>query len=195
VDFVRNHVDIALRRNDFHWGKQCHAEPVATEMVGPVCTPAVWKKVINGIPVRLLHARTRADAWNQWGRLSDQKIASNGAEHYEHFYLSLQAAGSGMGVAIASAFMVESDLQDGRLVAPFGFIAGWLRICRFVTVARPSRCTANSVVGLAPGHYGAWVWISVARNGRVNPLNEIIPMPTANLRCVFVRLLWGKQFR
>lgn len=123
VDFVRNHVDVALRRNDFHWGKQCHAEPVATEMVGPVCTPAVWKKVINGIPVRLLHARTRADAWNQWGKLSDQKIASNGAEHYEHFYLSLQAAGSGMGVAIASAFMVESDLQDGRLVAPYGFIA------------------------------------------------------------------------
>ena len=26
-------------------------------------------------------------------------------------------------MAIASAFMVESDLQEGRLVAPFGFIA------------------------------------------------------------------------
>lgn len=37
--------------------------------------------------------------------------------------MSLQAASSGLGVAIASAFMVESDLQDGRLVAPFGFIA------------------------------------------------------------------------
>ena len=123
VDFVRNRVDVALRRNDFHWGKQCHAEPVAAEMVGPVCTPAVWNKISVGVPVRLLHARTRADAWNQWSALSNQKISSDGAEHYEHFYLSLQAASSGMGVAIASAFMVESDLQEGRLVAPFGFVA------------------------------------------------------------------------
>lgn len=123
VDFVREHVDLALRRNDFHWGTQCHAEPVATEMVGPVCTPALWKKISNGTPVRLLHARTRADAWKQWSALSGQIFASNGAEHYEHFYLSLQAASSGMGVAIASQFMVESELQDGRLVAPFGFIA------------------------------------------------------------------------
>ena len=123
VDFVRSHVDVALRRNDFHWGKQCHAEPVAAEMVGPVCTPEVWNKISTGIPVRLLQARTRADAWSLWSALSNQKIASDGAEHYEHFYLSLQAASSGMGVAIASAFMVESDLQEGRLVAPYGFIA------------------------------------------------------------------------
>lgn len=123
VDFVRDHVDLALRRNDFHWGSQCHAESVAAEMVGPVCTPAVWEKITHNIPVRLLHARTRADAWSQWSALSNQKILSDGAEQYEHFYLSLQAASSGLGVAIASAFMVESDLQGGRLVAPFGFIA------------------------------------------------------------------------
>lgn len=123
VDFVRNHVDVALRRNDFHWGQQCHAEPVAAEMVGPVCTPAVWHQMLNNVPVRLLHARTRADAWSHWCTLSNQKIASDGSEQYEHFYLSLQAASSGLGVAIASSFMVESDLQDGRLVAPFGFIA------------------------------------------------------------------------
>lgn len=123
VDFAREHVDLALRRNDFHWGTQCHAEPVAVEMVGPVCTPAMWSKISNGTPVRLLHARTRADAWNQWSALSGQKFASDGAEQYEHFYLSLQAASSGMGIAIASEFMVESELQDGRLVAPFGFIA------------------------------------------------------------------------
>jgi LysR family glycine cleavage system transcriptional activator len=122
VDFARHHVDLALRRNDFHWGMQCHVESVAQEMVGPVCTPAVWNKITNSIPVRLLHARTRPEAWRQWSALSSQKIASDGAEQYEHFYLSLQAATSGLGVAIASEFMVESDLQDGRLVAPFGFI-------------------------------------------------------------------------
>jgi LysR family glycine cleavage system transcriptional activator len=122
VDFVREHVDLALRRNDFHWGAQCHAETVATERVGPVCTPAVRDKMTQGQPVRLLHARTRADAWNQWSALSQRTIASDGDEHYEHFYLSLQAASSGMGVAIASAFMVEAEIEDGRLVAPFGFV-------------------------------------------------------------------------
>ena len=43
--------------------------------------------------------------------------------HFEHFYLSLQAAAAGLGVAIGSAWMVADDLRDGRLVAPFGFVA------------------------------------------------------------------------
>lgn len=123
VDFARDHVDLALRRNDFHWGRQCHAESVAAERMGPVCTPAVWEQISHNKPVRLLHARTRPQAWSQWCVLSGQQIPSHGGEHYEHFYLSLQAASAGLGVAMASAFMVESDLQDGRLVAPFGFMA------------------------------------------------------------------------
>ncbi|MFC4009942.1 LysR substrate-binding domain-containing protein [Nonomuraea purpurea] len=40
---------------------------------------------------------------------------------FEHFYLSLQAAGAGLGVAIGSHALVFDDLTTGRLAAPFGF--------------------------------------------------------------------------
>jgi LysR family glycine cleavage system transcriptional activator len=122
VDFSRQQVDLALRRNDFQWGSQCYVEAVAAEKVGPVCTPEVWRRIRKGGAVRLLHSRTRPDAWAQWCKLSSHSVSRDGDEHYEHFYLSLQAASSGLGVAIASEFMVAADLQEGRLVAPFGFI-------------------------------------------------------------------------
>jgi LysR family glycine cleavage system transcriptional activator len=125
VDFVRDRVDVALRRNDFNWGDQCHAEPVAPEMVGPVCTPSLGTVAVKGCkgahPVKLLHSRTRASAWQRWREVSGDTIELGEAEHFEHFYLTLQAASAGLGIAIGSVYMVEDDLRDGRLVAPFGF--------------------------------------------------------------------------
>ena len=121
VDFARSHVDLALRRNDFNWGSQCHAEPVAPELVGLVCAPRLLTPNFQTTAQRLLHARSRPDAWKQWSATTGLSLPSDSAAHFEHFYLSLQAASSGLGIAIGSAYMVESDLKDGRLAAPFEF--------------------------------------------------------------------------
>jgi LysR family transcriptional regulator, glycine cleavage system transcriptional activator len=40
---------------------------------------------------------------------------------FEHFYLAIQAAEAGQGMAIASIHMVAAALAEGRLCAPFGF--------------------------------------------------------------------------
>lgn len=123
VDFARDRVDVALRRNDFNWGDQCHAEPVAPEMIGPVCAPSLVAGGGDTLHApRLLHSRTRPSAWKRWQELAGDGIKAGGAEHFEHFYLSLQAASAGLGVAIGSAYMVEDDVRDGRLAAPRGFI-------------------------------------------------------------------------
>lgn len=126
VDFARDRVDMALRRNDFKWGDQCFAEPVAPEVTGPVCAPPQAPS-LDGVRgrstvLRLLHSRTRPTAWQRWQELVGKTLEPDGVEHFEHFYLSLQAAGAGLGVAIGSVYMVEDDLRDGRLVAPFGFV-------------------------------------------------------------------------
>lgn len=122
LDFARSHVDLALRRNDFHWGHLCHAETVAPELVGPVCAPSLLTTDLRTTPQRLLHTRSRQEAWPQWQQASHLSIPCASAQTYEHFYLSLQAASSGLGLAIGSAYMVASDLQDARLAAPFGFV-------------------------------------------------------------------------
>jgi DNA-binding transcriptional LysR family regulator len=40
----------------------------------------------------------------------------------EHAYFLLEAAASGLGVAIGSYPLVEPDLKSGRLAAPLGFV-------------------------------------------------------------------------
>ena len=127
VDFVRDKVDIALRRNDFNFDAAHYVETVTPELVGPVCTPALLANnpelTSNNEShhLRLLHAKTRPHAWKHWQDRAGVNIKASNAEHYEHFYLSLQAASAGLGVAVGSAYMVEDDLNDGRLLAPYGF--------------------------------------------------------------------------
>ncbi|MGV8307824.1 hypothetical protein ACV346_29380, partial [Pseudomonas aeruginosa] len=40
-----------------------------------------------------LHTATRPQAWNTWTRLAGQAPATTEGQRFEHFYLSLQAAG------------------------------------------------------------------------------------------------------
>ncbi|MGV8274906.1 hypothetical protein ACV33R_31725, partial [Pseudomonas aeruginosa] len=41
-----------------------------------------------------LHTATRPQAWNTWTRLAGQAPATTEGQRFEHFYLSLQAAGA-----------------------------------------------------------------------------------------------------
>ncbi|PAT36850.1 LysR family transcriptional regulator [Vandammella animalimorsus] len=50
------------------------------------------------------------------------QAAASQAQHYEHFYLSIQAAAAGLGVAMASVLMVHDALASGQLHAPQGFV-------------------------------------------------------------------------
>ncbi|MCK9213036.1 MAG: LysR substrate-binding domain-containing protein [Rhodoferax sp.] len=124
VDFVRDKVDVALRRNDFKWPEQYHVERIAPEMMGPVCTPAIAELLRTDAAqkVRELHSRTRHAAWKLWQRHSGVALNLAEPEYFEHFYLSLQAANAGLGIAMGSLYMVEDDVRDGRLTAPYGFV-------------------------------------------------------------------------
>ena len=119
VDFARGGIDLALRRDDFHWDRQLHSLKICDEWVGPVCRPGQDQRLDRQ---RLLHSRTRADAWSSWLRLSKQHARHTERSDYEHFYLSIQAASAGLGLAIASALMVRDELDSGQLQAPFGFL-------------------------------------------------------------------------
>jgi DNA-binding transcriptional LysR family regulator len=124
VAFQRDGVDVALRRNDFHWGAGIHAEKVGDEWIAPVCAPALLKR--GPLPSqRVLHTSSRMTAWANWRSVSssnDADACPGASQTYEHFYLSLQAACAGLGVAIGSVYMMQEEIDSGRLVAPFGFM-------------------------------------------------------------------------
>jgi DNA-binding transcriptional LysR family regulator len=118
VDFRRQQVDVAIRRSDFAVPAGVIAVPLAPELMGPVTAPTKGYSALHTLP--LLHSETRPHAWQSW---LDQTGAalSNAEAQYEHFYLAVQAAAAGQGLAIASIHMVAGSLHAGALRAPLGF--------------------------------------------------------------------------
>lgn len=122
VDFSRSGVDLALRRDDFRWGADLHAVKICDEWVGPVSSTqlAIPDQGLDGL--RLLHSATRPGAWNTWLRVTGESARNSGRADYEHFYLCIQAAMAGLGVAMASFLMVQDEIDNGQLQAPRSFV-------------------------------------------------------------------------
>ncbi|WP_110970956.1 LysR substrate-binding domain-containing protein [Pseudomonas huaxiensis] len=122
VDFARSGIDLALRRDDFQWEDGLHVRKICDEWVGPVVSPSRSLPAQGFTGQRLLHSTTRPGAWATWLRLSGQPDNSESRADYEHFYLCIQAAVAGLGVAMASRMMVGDELASGQLQAPHGFV-------------------------------------------------------------------------
>ena len=91
----------------------------------PVCSPVLLRReplteVTDFARYTLLHVASMPRLWRDWlakaGHGSLEPVASL---TLDHFYLSIQAAIDGLGVAMGPSTLVEDDLRAGRLVAPF----------------------------------------------------------------------------
>ncbi|MCG8710521.1 hypothetical protein JHU04_003814 [Brenneria sp. 4F2] len=114
IDLQQSRIDLALRRDDFVFDKNYFSQRIISEYTAPVCSA---RQEHQDRQNARLHTASRPGAWHIW---QNQAPAAR-SRYFEHFYLTLQAAESGLGVAIASVFMVEQELTDGRLerLAPF----------------------------------------------------------------------------
>lgn len=121
--FLREGIDLAIRRADFPMGADVVSAPFLDERVGPVCRPEIRLEQEGALTGVLLHSATRPDAWARWAALSGAELAPARAITFEHFYLSLQAAIAGAGIAIGPIALVADDLETGALVAPRGLVA------------------------------------------------------------------------
>lgn len=128
VDFVRDQISVAIRSSMNRPPQDVVIEPLTRERIGPVCHPdyvaqAGISTIESLAQARILGTATRPSAWADWIRLMDcGHIGVTPHEHYEHFYLVIQAAASQLGVAIVPHYLVEDEINSGQLVAPFGFI-------------------------------------------------------------------------
>ncbi len=123
VDFQRDGVDVAIAVGPGPWPAE--AATLFSERIGPVLAPSLARR--GGRDFRgltLLHSRTRRAAWRDWADVAGVAVNDAAGLEYEHFYFMLEAASSGLGVAIAPWPLVADDIRSGRLVAPRGFIEG-----------------------------------------------------------------------
>ncbi|MDX5432464.1 MAG: LysR substrate-binding domain-containing protein, partial [Halomonas sp.] len=52
---------------------------------------------------------------------------------FDHLYYLIEAAVAGLGVAIAPRLLVEDELRQGRLIAPWGFVETPARLCLWLS--------------------------------------------------------------
>jgi LysR family glycine cleavage system transcriptional activator len=128
VDLVRDGDDAAIRMTD--------VEAVAAgtvhflqEFSGPVIAVSLLPTLDAQIdPVASvqkmprLSTRTWPEGWQRWEALvSAPPVSPTVLTQFDHTFYMLAAAAAGLGVAIGSWALVESDINEGSLVAPLGF--------------------------------------------------------------------------
>ncbi|MFJ1301638.1 LysR substrate-binding domain-containing protein [Pseudomonadota bacterium AL_CKDN230030165-1A_HGKHYDSX7] len=121
-DFKSEAVDAAICLGDGRW-KGWKSYKVMVNELTPVCTPekaARLRKPRDLMNEVLLHTLARPDYWEIWLRAAGAtRVDVSHGLQYESSALAYEAALAGYGVAIAQKPLVEKELAEGKLVAPF----------------------------------------------------------------------------
>jgi len=134
--------DVAIRRGPEPW-PGFEAMPFLAEREMPVLSP----RLLERLPLTqasdlarhmLLHAETRPGAWRRWlAAAGVEGLNPAGNQHFDHFYLALQAAVDGLGVALGPLPVIDDEIEAGRLVMPLAGPAVPARAyCLVVPLAR-----------------------------------------------------------
>ena len=156
VDFARDNISVAIRLSSIDAPKGVQRSDVVTEWIGPVCSPAYLAGLRLQVAAdlqgaRLMVSRTRPDAWGDWLRCGGG--GDNGGlgplridESFDHFYLLIQAAKCGLGLANVPRMLVRDDLSNGTLVAPLGFLPGPNKLAIWVAPHLSRRADAVKLI-------------------------------------------------
>jgi LysR family glycine cleavage system transcriptional activator len=99
--------------------------PFLVEERFPVCSPELLRRQPLRVPAdlrahALLHTLSLPRLWPDWlAKAQIPSLSPAASLTFDHFYLTLQAAVDGVGVAMGPTALVADDLVAGRLVAPF----------------------------------------------------------------------------
>lgn len=123
TDFARKDIDVAVRLGDDWPGLNC--DYLFSSEIFPVCSRALvarhpLRRVEDLTAHTLLHVVTSADDWSLWLTASGIPcIPTERGPTFDSYALALDAAVHGCGVAMGRTAFVQTDLAEGRLVAPF----------------------------------------------------------------------------
>jgi len=125
---IRNQgADLLLAWDRLSYPAQDQAEAIriADVAFGPVCAPGYGFKVKGNhltCATWIVHDYTQR-AWTVWQENSGFTASHETELRFPHTHLCIEAALSGLGVALVESRMVREDLGAGRLIAPCGFVA------------------------------------------------------------------------
>ncbi len=148
IDKLRDKVDLIVRG-----GPQAIDGYVAEEFLSEVRLPVCAPKLLEGRSLdtpadlagfTLLHAATYPGMWPEWlAAAGHPNLVPRHSLTLEHFYLTLQGALDGLGVAMGPIALVADDIAEGRLVQPFSEPA--LPPWRYFTYVASARADDDAV--------------------------------------------------
>lgn len=148
IEKLRDDIDLFIRGGPQNVDGYI-AEEFLSEVRLPVCSPKILKgktlkKPSDLANFTLLHAATYPSMWPDWlAKAGHADLTPRQSLTLEHFYLTLQGALDGLGVAMGPTALVEDDIAEGRLVRPFEGPA--LPPWRYVTYVAASRLEDRSI--------------------------------------------------
>ncbi|MBI0422490.1 LysR family transcriptional regulator [Acinetobacter sp. ACIN00229] len=107
VDFEKNKIDIAIRRNDFNWGEHIYCEKIADEYIVMVQSANSYENK------ELLVSASRPNFYKNINKIFEFKnsLREYSKVELEHFYLCLEGCLAGLGDTIISIYMIEKELE------------------------------------------------------------------------------------
>ena len=120
-EFSGSDIDAAIYFGAPAW-PNIHAEHLIGETLIPVCSPKLAKPGTSATLLarhRLLRLLPLPQAWPQWfaaAGAGDVEITHGLG--FEHFSMCMEAAISGLGIALMPDFLVIEDIRAGRLCVP-----------------------------------------------------------------------------
>ncbi|MBZ9656610.1 LysR family transcriptional regulator [Phyllobacterium lublinensis] len=124
-DFEEEPFDLAI-----HYGQPVWAHATCTylcsELIVPVGSPGLCASNPVALPsdlaasAPLLHLSTRPKAWASWFETAGADVSSPYKGHrFEHFSMVIEAALAGLGFALLPRYLIEHELETGRLQVMF----------------------------------------------------------------------------
>ena len=173
-DFDRHSIDVAvLHRSSEHSRLPgLHVEPLVTDFALPVISPDRLRsqnlsEVSDLRHHFLLHATTWPDVWSRWlDAIGHPDLQPAGEMRFQNTGFTVQAALSGLGVAMAHGPLIADDLLAGKLIAPFELSLPVDRA--YYMVSRPGMAEAPAV-----GHFRSWLRDRIARGNAGVPDSDI----------------------
>lgn len=144
TDFLRAHPDVRVRLSTLTpadnldgdrfdiaitYGSpatsQHRVEPLLVERLRPLCSPGLAASLSLGTPRDLVRATlihsANALSWTEYLRRIGLETLRPGNELWlDRSTMAIDAAVDGLGVVLESEMLAAAELQDGRLVVPFG---------------------------------------------------------------------------
>src|SRR5258708_27202389 len=124
VESLKEIYDVIIRGGpDTFYGYSMR--PFLSEERLPVCSPALMQRLPLRMPDdlrqhTLLHTTSLPRLWPDWlARAQISALRPAATLTFDHFYLTLQAAIDGIGIAMGPTALVSDDLAAVRLVGPF----------------------------------------------------------------------------